>query len=223
MSFTKLRVVRCPQYLEMRTHYFLGCVLINLMLRIFWRFRKGGQEFIPKKGGVIIASNHAAYVDPPFLGAACSRELCYLAKSELFNNRLFGWLLRKYNAFPITRGSFDRKGISQAAELLKQGKALLLFPEGTRSRDGNFLEPKLGVGKIAKEAGVPIVPAYIANSKELLLTFLKRKKLVILFGSPILKSWLEKIPKDKEGYKRIGQEIMCRIKMLKGKVENDDF
>jgi 1-acyl-sn-glycerol-3-phosphate acyltransferase len=146
-----------------------------------------------------------------------------LAKSELFNNGLFGWLLRKYNAFPITRGSFDRKGISQAAKLLKQGKALLLFPEGTRSRDGNFLEPKLGVGKIAKEAGVPIVPTYIANSKDLLSALLKRKKLVILFGSPILRSWLDRIPKNKEGYKRIGQEIMSRIKMLKEKVENDDF
>jgi 1-acyl-sn-glycerol-3-phosphate acyltransferase len=207
----------------MRTHYFLGCVLINLMLRIFWRLRKVGAEFIPQKGGVIIASNHAAYVDPPCVGAVSPRELYYLAKSELFNNGLFGWLLRKYNAFPITRGSFDRKGISQAAKLLKQGKALLLFPEGTRSRDGNFLEPKLGVGKIAKEAGVPIVPTYIANSKDLLSALLKRKKLVILFGSPILRSWLDRIPKNKEGYKRIGQEIMSRIKMLKEKVENDDF
>jgi 1-acyl-sn-glycerol-3-phosphate acyltransferase len=206
-----------------RTHYFLGWTVINLMLRILWRFRKGGAEYIPKKGGVIIASNHAAYVDPPFVGAASPRELSYLAKSELFKNGLFGWLIRKYNAFPITRGSFDRKGVSQAMQLLKERKALLLFPEGTRSRHGNLMEPKLGVGKIALLAGVPIVPAYIGNSKDLLSTFLKRKKLVILFGSPILKSWLGKIPKDKEGYKRIGQEIMGRIKMLKEKAENEDF
>lgn len=85
------------------------------------------------------------------------------------------------------------------------------------------MEPKLGVGKIAIQAGVPIVPAYVGNSKDLLSTFLKRKRLVILFGSPILKSWLDKIPKDKEGYKRIGQEIMCRIRILKEKAENDDF
>jgi 1-acyl-sn-glycerol-3-phosphate acyltransferase len=206
-----------------RTHYFLGWALINLMLRILWRFRKGGTDLIPKKGGVIIASNHAAYVDPPFVGAASPRELSYLAKRELFNNGLFGWLIRKYNAFPITRGSFDRKGMSQAMKLLKERKALLLFPEGTRSKDGNLMEPKLGVGKIAVEAGVPIVPAYIGNSKDLLSTFLRREKLVIVFGSPILKSWLDKIPKDKEGYKRIGQEIMCRIRMLKEKAENDDF
>jgi 1-acyl-sn-glycerol-3-phosphate acyltransferase len=193
------------------------------MLRIFWRFKKNGTEFIPQRGGVIIASNHVAYVDPPFVGAASPRELYYLAKSELFNNRLFGWLIRKYNAFPVTRGAFDRKAISQAVTLLKERKALLLFPEGTRSRDGNFLEPKLGVGKIASEGGVPIVPAYIGNSGNLFETFLKRKKLVILFGSPILKSWLDKIPKDKEGYKRIGQEIMSRIKILKEKIENDDF
>jgi 1-acyl-sn-glycerol-3-phosphate acyltransferase len=193
------------------------------MLRIIWRFRKGGTEFIPQRGGVIIASNHAAYVDPPFVGAASPRELYYLAKSELFNNGLFGWLIRKYNAFPVARGAFDRRAISQAVTLLKERKALLFFPEGTRSRSEGFLEPKLGVGKIALEAGVPIVPAYIANSKNLLLTFLKRKRLVILFGSPIVESWLDEIPKDKEGYKRIGQEIMSRIKMLKEKVENDDF
>jgi 1-acyl-sn-glycerol-3-phosphate acyltransferase len=207
----------------MRTHYFLGWALINFMLRIFWRFRKGGTKFIPKKGGVIIASNHAAYVDPPFVGAASPRELYYLAKSELFNNGLFGWLIRKYNAFPVARGAFDRKAISQAVTLLKGKKALLFFPEGTRSRDGDFLEPKLGVGKIALEAGVPIVPAYIGNSGNLFKTFLKRKKLVILFGSPILKSWLNEISRSKEGYKKIGQEIMSRIKILKEKVENGDF
>lgn len=207
----------------MRTHYFIGWAIINLMLKIFWRLKKTGTEFIPPRGGVIIASNHVAYVDPPFVGAASSRELHYLAKSELFHNGLLGWLIRKYNAFPVTRGAFDRRAMSQAIKLLKQGKALLLFPEGTRSRDGNFLKPKLGAGKIAKEAGVPVVPAYIGNSGNLFETFLKRKRLKISFGLPILTSWLDDVPKDKEGYKRIGEEIMSRIKILKEKVETDDF
>lgn len=207
----------------MRTHYFLGWLAINIMLRIFWRFKKKGAEFIPKEGGVIIASNHVAYVDPPFLGAASPRELHYFAKSELFENGLFGWLIRKYNAIPISRGSFDRQGISQATNLLRKKRALLLFPEGTRSRDGNLLEPKLGIGKIALEAGVPVVPVYIANSKNLLSAFRGRKKLAILFGSPILESRLNGVPKNKEGYKKIGQEIMSRIKMLKEKAENGNF
>jgi len=172
---------------------------------------------------VIVAANHAAYVDPPFLGAVTPRELFYLAKAELFSNALFGWLIRKYNAIPVTRGTFDRKAIYRAVKLLREGKALLLFPEGTRSRDGEFLEPKLGIGKIALEAGVPIVPAYIHNSGNLFTSFLKRKRLVISFDAPIRRNFLEKLPKDKEGYKSIGQEIMKKIGMIKEKIEKCNF
>jgi 1-acyl-sn-glycerol-3-phosphate acyltransferase len=178
---------------------------------------------MPKTGGMIIASNHVAYVDPPFLGAAAPRELFYLAKAELFSNALFGWLIKKYNAIPVTRGAFDRRAIARAVELLREGKALLFFPEGTRSRDGRFLEPKLGVGKIALEAGVPIIPAYIHNSGSLFTSFLKRKRLVIGFDAPIKRNFLEKLPKDKEGYKSIGQEIMKKISVIKEKIEKYNF
>ena len=106
---------------------------------------------------------------------------------------------------------------------MSEGKALLLFPEGTRSRDGNFLEPKLGIGMIALEAGVPIVPAYISNSGNLLNCFLKRKRLIISFDSPIQVSWLGEVPKSKEGYKEIGQEIMRRIGRIKEKIEKEEF
>jgi 1-acyl-sn-glycerol-3-phosphate acyltransferase len=206
-----------------RTHYYIGCLVIDLILKIFWRFRKFGTEHIPQTGGVIIASNHVAYVDPPFVGAACPRELFYLAKVELFSNALFGWLIRKYNAIPVTRGAFDRKAITQAVELLKERKALLLFPEGTRSRDGNFLEPKLGIGMIALEARVPVVPAYISNSSRLLSSFLRGKRLIIGFDSPIERRWLDGVPKNKEGYKSIGQEIMRRISLIKEKIEKENF
>ena len=207
----------------MKTHYYFACVSIKLILRIFWRYKRIGAEHVPKSGGVIIASNHVAYVDPPFLGAVAPRELFYLAKAELFSNALFGWLLDKCNTIPIARGAFDRRAIRRAVELLKDGKALLLFPEGTRSRSGRFLEPKLGVGKIALEAGVPIVPAYIHNSGSLFASLLKRKRLVIGFDTPITRTSLERLPKDKEGYKIIGQEIMKRIGILKEKIEMQRF
>jgi 1-acyl-sn-glycerol-3-phosphate acyltransferase len=206
-----------------KTHYYFACISIRLILKIFWRYKRVGAEHVPKSGGVIIASNHVAYVDPPFLGAVAPRELFYLAKAELFSNALFGWLLDKCNTIPIARGAFDRRAIRRAVELLREGKALLLFPEGTRSRSGRFLEPKLGVGKIALEAGVPIVPAYIHNSGSLLASFLKRKRLVIGFDTPITRTSLERLPKDKEGYKTIGQEIMRRIGMLKEKIEMQRF
>jgi len=207
----------------MRTYYYISCFLIRVILNIFWRYKRIGTEHIPKNGGVIIASNHAAYVDPPFIGSVCPRELSYLAKAELFSHPLFGWLIRKYNAIPIARGAFDRRAITQAIRLLKEGRALLLFPEGTRSREGNFLEPKLGVGMIACEAGVPIVPTYISNSSDLLDCFLKGRRLVIGFDIPIEKDWLARVPKNKEGYKIIGQEIMNRIGRLKDKIEKERF
>jgi 1-acyl-sn-glycerol-3-phosphate acyltransferase len=206
-----------------RTHYYLACLIIRLIMRILWGFRRIGAEHIPKTGGVIIASNHAAYVDPPFLGAVTPRELHYLAKAELFSNALFGWLIRKYNSIPVTRGAFDRRAIIRAVELLKEGKALLLFPEGTRNRSGQFLEPKLGVGKIALEAGVPIVPAYIHNSGNLLKSLLARRRLIIRFDQPIERGFLERLPKDKKGYRSIGQEIMGKIRAIKEKVEKKNF
>ncbi len=172
---------------------------------------------------MIIASNHAAYVDPPFIGAVCPRELSYLAKVELFSHPLFGWLIRKYNAIPIVRGAFDRRAIVQAVRLLKGGRGLLLFPEGTRSREGNFLEPKLGVGMIACEAGVPIVPTYISNSSGLWDSLLKRKRLIIAFDIPVESDWLAQIPRNKEGYKIIGQQIMSRIGGLKDRIEKEKF
>lgn len=206
-----------------RTHYYFACLLIRSVLKIGWRYKRIGTEHVPRAGGVIIAANHVAYVDPPFIGGVCPRELFYLAKAELFSNPIFGWLIRKYNAIPITRGAFDRRAITQAVRLLKEGKALLFFPEGTRSRDGNFLEPKLGLGMIAKEAGVPIVPAYISNSGNLLRSFLKRKKMIIGFDTPILKEWLVTVPQGKDGYKIIGQEIMNHIGRLKVKIEKERF
>jgi 1-acyl-sn-glycerol-3-phosphate acyltransferase len=202
-----------------RTHYFISCLVIKIIMKIFWRYKRIGVEYIPKCGGVIIASNHAAYVDPPFLGAVAPREFFFLAKAELFSNALFGWLIRKHNAIPIARGTFDRRAIMQAVKLLREGKALLFFPEGTRNREGKFLEPKLGVGKVALEAGVPIVPAYIHHSKSLFTTWLGKERLVIGFDAPITWDFLATFPQNREGYKGIGQEIMKRISRLKEKIE----
>jgi 1-acyl-sn-glycerol-3-phosphate acyltransferase len=206
-----------------RTYYYISCLLIRGILKILWRYRRIGTKNIPPKGGVIIASNHAAYVDPPFIGAVCPRELHYLAKAELFAHPLFGWLIRKYNAIPIARGAFDRRAITQAVGILKEGKGLLLFPEGTRSRDGSFLEPKLGVGMIALETGVPIVPTYIYNSNGFWDCFFRKRRLIIAFDTPIEKDWISRVPKSKEGYKIIGQEIMNRVGALKDKIEKERF
>jgi len=199
----------------MRAYYNLFYSAGNFLLKVFLRFKKNGDEFIPRDGGVIIASNHAAYIDPPLLGMASPREVYFLAKKELFRIRLFGWFIRTLNAVPISRGGFDRKGLKRSVELLKKGKALVLFPEGTRSKNGKLKEARPGIGKVALEACVPIVPAYIQNSRDLICALKGKKQVSVRFGSPIETSWLRNIPQNKDGYRIIGQEIMRRIEVLK--------
>jgi 1-acyl-sn-glycerol-3-phosphate acyltransferase len=199
----------------MKLHYRVGRSLINLALKVLRGLERQGKENIPKKGGILIASNHIDVYDPPIIGCASPRELYYLAKSELFKNPIFGWILKKYNSIPISRGSFDRKGLIKALEILREGKALLIFPEGTRSKDGNLQELKFGVAKLALEAEVPIVPAYLDYSDNWLKAFFQRRKVKIKFGSPIDRENLSRIPKNKEGYLRITREIILSIKALK--------
>jgi len=204
----------------MNAYYRLSRGAGDFLLRVLFRFKKGGEVCVPRNGGVIIASNHAAYIDPPILGVALSRELFFLAKKELFRNRLFGWYMKKLNVIPISREGYDRKGLERSVGLLRKGKALVFFPEGTRSRNGRLKEARPGIGKIALEAGVPIVPAYIYNSRNLIHVLLKGKKIGVSFGSPIEPAWLRKIPRNKEGYTLIGQEIMRRIRILKESLRN---
>lgn len=204
----------------MKAYYDLCRRVISFLVKVFLRFRKCGEEHLPETGGAIIASNHSAYIDPPLIGAASSRELYFLAKKELFRNRLFGWFIGKLNAIPISRGAFDRKGLKRSVKLLKEGKVLVLFPEGTRSKNGKLKQARPGISKIALEAGVPIVPAYIRNSSKLIRAFLKGENVDVAFGTPIEPDWLRKIPKNKQGYRLIGQEIMRRIELLKERVRN---
>ena len=199
----------------MRFHYRAGVAMINLLAGILRGIERQGRENIPTQGAALIASNHIAYFDPPLIGSASPREFYYLAKKELFENPLLGWLISKYNAFPISRGGFDREGLTKATEVLRGGNALLVFPEGTRSIDGNLREPKLGAAKLALETGVPIVPAYIDYSGSWFRAFFQRRKIKIKFGSPIKPEEFDGIPKNKEGYLRLTHEIMQRIKDLK--------
>jgi len=198
----------------MKELYRLSWLLINFWIDSIWRLKRTGQDNIPSSGGVIIASNHKAFFDPPLLGAASKREFYFLAKKELFKNKFFGWFMKKYNATPISRRTFDREGLQRAVDILKRGKALVLFPEGKRIRDKAFGEPKLGTGKIALEAQVPIVPAYIFGSEFFFRSILKNRRVRVSFGPPISREWLKKMPKDKDGYRAVVDEIMRRIKIL---------
>ena len=148
----------------------------------FYHVKVEGKENIPEKSGFIIASNHRTFADPPLLAVtSMCAKLSFVAKEELFRNPFFGWLIRKLGAFPVVRGSGDMKVIDDSIERLSQGRNLVIFPEGTRSKTGKLGRGKTGVALIAARSGAVVVPAAVVFEGKLRF----RKKVIIRYGKPI--------------------------------------
>lgn len=165
---------------------------------------------IPKKGAVILASNHLSFLDPPLVGFTAFREVYFLAKPGLFVlSKFFTWLIKTYNAINLEAG----QGIRPAIKLLKQGKAIVIFPEGTRSRKGVLLPFNVGVGYLAITYNVPVVPVRIINSNKKFASLIFRfNKLKIIYGEPILPDGYKKI---KEDFEVFAQKIREEVQNLK--------
>ena len=132
--------------------------------RQFWNLRIRHANRVPRRGGVIIASNHQSFLDPPLVGSCLQREICYMARRTLFEIPVLGRLIRMSNAFPVDRESADIKSMKTAINLLRNGEALLVFPEGTRSEDGSLGRLKPGIRILAARANVPVVPVLIQGA-----------------------------------------------------------
>ena len=153
------------------------------LFKLFLRLEIYGRENIPKEGPVVIASNHLSLLDPPILGAAATRKVHFMAKSELFKPAWFGALIRKLGAFPVKRGEMDREAIKTGLTILKENKVLAVFPEGTRSKTGELGRAGGGAFMMAVKRKAKIVPAYIYG------TDLSRHpgwpKVRVIFGKPM--------------------------------------
>ncbi len=184
---------------EMRPLWRISRALIVPLFRALTGFRVENAHWVPPRGPVILAPNHNSWWDPPLVGIAAPREVYFLAKEELFTtNRLFGWLIRTYNAIPIRRETGGLEALRTALRLLDQGKAVVIFPEGTRNRTEHLLLPlKPGVFLLAKHSGAPVVPAFILHNREPFHRWLLRKAPpVVRFGPPL---WARDFPNDKKG------------------------
>jgi len=183
-----------------------------------FRFTAHGMRHIPERGRIILASNHASNLDPLFVGVAAPRRINYLAKKELFSNRLFGFILRKIcSALPVDRDQMDRTTLREIFRLLEHEEMMLVFPEGTRTHDGRLGEAKLGVGLIAHHARATVIPAFVRGSYEILPRHAKRihlNRCAVSFGPPVELDALYRQGKSKEVYKRIGDRIMESIRRL---------
>lgn len=156
------------------------------------RWEVVNADLLPAEGGIVLVSNHKHLLDPPLIAASMKRRLHPMAKRELFETPLIGWILWAYGAFPVRRYSADIGALRAARNHLRGGKVVLMFPEGTRSMPGDGMRPALpGAAMVALLAGVKVVPVAVTGTEGIKIPgvfflWLRRRRLTfrIVFGEP---------------------------------------
>jgi 1-acyl-sn-glycerol-3-phosphate acyltransferase len=138
-----------------------GHIMAGMTLGFSLRW-EGGRH-IPQRGPALLVANHESFLDPPAIGLTTTRQLCYLARKTLFTPS-FGWFLRSVNCVPVDQEGIAKEGLKTILELLGKGRAVLVFPEGERTRDGAMLPLKPGIQLLIKRAQAPIIPVGIAGA-----------------------------------------------------------
>ena len=179
--------------------------IVRFVFLFVYRFEYINRDNLPKDGGVILACNHTSNMDVLALGFASKRPLNFMAKNTLFNNKLFGWIISHLGAFPVDRARGDMKAIKTALERLQQKKVLIIFPEGTRVRNGKRIKAKQGVAMIALHAKVPVVPVRIKSNYKFM------SKVSVEFGKPIYLDELCGEKPDTEKQKELSEYIMDKV------------
>jgi 1-acyl-sn-glycerol-3-phosphate acyltransferase len=198
-----------------RFWYLTAANLTRFLAIILFRFKYRGIENLPMEGACLIASNHASFLDPPLIGAALRRrEIHYFARKSLFSVWWLKPLMESLNAIPVDLGSADLGGVREALRLMKDGEALLVFPEGTRTHDGNLMKPLAGVGMLVARTGAPVLPARIFGAEKAWhrkRKFFRPAPITLVFGKPFRVELTPEESKSRETYQAISDEIMRRI------------
>ncbi|HEX4795496.1 MAG TPA: lysophospholipid acyltransferase family protein [Humisphaera sp.] len=189
-------------------------VIARVASTYFFDIRLYGTRNVPKSGGVLLVSNHQSYLDPVLLAVGLERPLSYMAKSELFRNPLFAWLIRSLNAFPVEQGAGDVGAVKETIHRLQEGHVLNIYPEGTRSEDGQILPIEKGVGLVIRRAKVPVVPAVIDGAYRAWGKSMKFPRAVpvrVMFGPPMELAGLDR----EQIIQRIDQTLNGMMKDLR--------
>lgn len=193
--------------------------LFKLFLLLWHRLKVHGAENIPDEGGVMIASNHASFLDPPVVGVGYRvRPIHFMARNTLWNSKFGSWWMDHVGCIPVSRGTGDVKALKLTIKGLKEGKVISMFPEGTRTEDGELQQAKGGIGFIIEKSGCVVVPAYIDGTYKAYpkgAGFIKPCKLSISYGKPITPEDFQAIGSGREAYDKYAALIMERIAALK--------
>ncbi len=204
--------------------YVLTWTTMNALFKLLYQTEVTGAKNIPQNGPILLASNHASFIDPPAIGSNLPRELTYFARKTLFKG-LTGKLITHLNSIPIDRdGDSDIQAFRQVFATLKNGGCLLLFPEGTRTPNGTLQEAKEGTGMIACRAQVPVIPTRIFGSYDILNREHKlprlRGKLHIVFGEKIEPCTYDPGKKSANRYQIATDLFMDEIRKLEIPIKN---
>ena len=204
----------------MNLSYRLGWLGFRLMYATYFRWRVFNPERVPQTGGVILASNHASFLDPPLVGSGLNRGINYLARESLFRFPGVGALLRSWNAVPVDRDGGGAAGLKAILDRLLAGGGIILFPEGTRTQDGKLQPARSGIGLTVIKSDAPVVPVRVFGTFEAYgrhLKFPRPHRVIVKYGQPLD---FEKLRVEarvcakaqlKEIYQQVADEIMAAI------------
>ena len=192
--------------------------LAKLLARVFFRMRVVHPERMVESGPLILAVNHTSYFDPPLAGICSRRGVYYLARKTLLKWPFFGPLFPAMNVIPVERDGNDMSALREVIKKIKDGNGVVLFPEGTRSKDGNIQPARAGIGFVIAKTGAPVLPmrifgafdAFPKNSKRLHFT-----KITVVLGEPLYFSKNEIASATRETYQMLSDRVMEAIAALK--------
>ena len=212
----------------MNLSYRLGWLGFRVMFAVYFRWRVFNPERVPRTGGVILASNHSSFLDPPLVGSGLPRAINYLARESLFRFPGIGALLRSWNSVPVDRDGGGASGLREILNRLLAGGGIILFPEGTRTPDGKLQPARSGIGLTVIKSDVVVIPvrtfgtfeAYGRDHK-----FPRPYRVTVKYGRPMKFESLRaeartcSKPRLKEIYQEVADEIMSEIAKLEPKAD----
>ncbi len=175
------------------------------LFRILFRYRFYGVENVPADGAAILCANHLSMWDPFAVVFALKRMPCFIAKKEIFKNKLLAWICKDLKAFPVDRGKMDMKAIKTALKVLKDGELLGIFAQGTRVKEGEDVAAKAGVALFAVKSGAPVIPVAIKANYKLF------SKVDVYFGEPISFEEMKGKKVSAEELNEIAEGIMAKV------------
>jgi 1-acyl-sn-glycerol-3-phosphate acyltransferase len=202
--------------------YWIVKGILTPFVRIFVRVRVEGREHVPRRGAVILASNHRSFLDSIFIPLVVRRRVTFVAKAEYFDDAKTAWFFRSCGQIPIRRegGSASERALASASEVLRAGKVFAIYPEGTRTRDGLLHRGHTGLARLAMRCNAPIVPIGLIGSDDVQPVDSRLPKLfrsvTIRFGEPIDPSRYAGREHDRMALRELTDEVMFEICQLSG-------